>query len=288
MIRLAVRVAAADAELALAELLVLSPAGVEEVEIAPGVIEYALYGAAGELPTLPDLRAAAGSALVDVSTREVADDWAQRWQQFHTPVTVKGPSGARGDAAVHVRPPWAPAVAQTGVVDVVIDPGQAFGTGAHPSTRLCLELLLEVASGGAAGGAARDLVDVGCGSGVLAIAAACLGFSPVRACDHDPLSVSATVDNARANDVVLEVSRCDVRCQSPPPGTTMTANLLRPLLLDLLGVLESPPRTLIAGGLLASEADEVAGAYDRAHGLRERGRRDDGEWAALLLERPPG
>jgi len=291
VIRLAVRVAAADAELALAELLVLSPAGMEEVEVAPGVIEYALYGAPGELPTLPDLCAAAGSALVDVSTREVADDWSERWKQFHTPITVKSPSGARGEAAVHVRPPWAPAVSDAGVVNVVIDPGQAFGTGSHPSTRLCLELLLEVAGGGSGDGGEGgrgSLVDVGCGSGVLAIAAARLGFSPVRACDHDPLSVAATVDNARANDAVLEVSRCDVRRQPPPPGATMTANLLRPLLLDLLGVLDRPPRTLIAGGLLASEADEVAGAYDRAHGLRERGRRGDGEWAALLLARPPG
>ena len=98
MIRLAIRVARADAEIALAELLVLAPAGVEEVDHGD-TIEFAVYGAEGELPSLPDVRAAAGAALIEVTTTLVADDWASRWRDFHVPVTI----GER----VHVRPPWA-------------------------------------------------------------------------------------------------------------------------------------------------------------------------------------
>src|SRR2546423_10475144 len=122
MIRLAVRVRREDAEVALADLLDLAPAGVEEVDLPDeGLVEYAVYGAPGELPELPDLRAAAGGALVEVRTSEVGDDWAQRWRAFHRPVLI--------DRRLLVRAPWhAPA---EGVAEVMIDPRQAFGTGAH-------------------------------------------------------------------------------------------------------------------------------------------------------------
>ena len=167
MIRLALRVARADAELFLAELLELAPAGVEEVDRGDA-IEYAVYGAPGELPSLPALRAVAGAALVDVTTTEVADDWSERWRTFHQPVTI----GKR----LHVRPPWCPApAAASGLLDIAIDPAQAFGTGAHGTTRLCLEALLTLRE---PKGALLDLdrgsgalLDLGCGSGVLAIAA---------------------------------------------------------------------------------------------------------------------
>ena len=87
MIRLAVRVRRDQAELVLAELLELAPAGVEETEAGEDV-EYAVYGATGELPSLPDLQAAAGPALVAVTTTEVADDWQERWRRFHRPVVL--------------------------------------------------------------------------------------------------------------------------------------------------------------------------------------------------------
>jgi ribosomal protein L11 methyltransferase len=185
-----------------------------------------------------------------------------------------------------VRPPWEPA--QSDLIDVVIDPGRAFGTGAHSTTKLSLELLV-----GAAAPASRaeagplasrgPLADYGCGSGVLAIAAAKLGFAPVVAFDHDPLAVAATADNARANDVELDVRRADLRTDPLPPAPTVTANLLRPLLLVVAERLpDPPPSTLIASGLLAGEADEVAAAF-AARGLRERDRRAEGDWAALRL-----
>ncbi|MEA2219451.1 MAG: ribosomal protein methyltransferase [Solirubrobacteraceae bacterium] len=273
MIRLALRVARADAELVLAELLELAPAGVEEVDRGE-TIEYAVYGAPGELPALPALRAAAGAALVDVTTTEVADDWATRWRTFHEPVTI----GER----LHVRPPWTdPPPPEAGLLDVAIDPAQAFGTGAHATTRLCLEALLELPPEG-------PLLDLGCGSGVLAIAAAKLGWEPVLGLDHERASVVATRDNAAVNGVAVQARDYDLLRDGPPPSApTVVANLLRPLLLALAagGFTGERPRVLVASGLLAHEADEVAAAFARG-GLRERARRRRGEWAALVLVAP--
>ena len=100
MIRLALRVRRSEAELVLADLLELAPDGVEEIELprvdgGGAVVEYAVYGAPGELPELPDLQAAAGGALVDISTSEVADDWSERWRQFHHPVLIEAPAGGQ-------------------------------------------------------------------------------------------------------------------------------------------------------------------------------------------------
>jgi ribosomal protein L11 methyltransferase len=282
VIRLAIRVARADAEIALAELLELAPAGVEEVERDDGTIEYAVYGAEGELPSLPDLRAAAGAALVAVTTSEVADDWASRWRDFHVPVTIGG--------RVHVRPPWCdpPAGAGAGLLDIVIDPNQAFGTGAHATTRLCLELLLELELED--DGPRGELVDLGCGSGVLAIAAAKLGWGPVRGIDHEHAAVLAARDNAQANGVALDVRHGDLLhgAEPAPSAPTVVANLLRPLLAHLARVGfggAQPPRVLIVSGLLRAEADAIAAAFARAQGLREQARLQRGEWAAMTLVR---
>ena len=274
MIRLALRVDRAHAEVALAELLELAPGGVEEVDLGEGGVEYAVYGPPGELPLLPDLEAAVGGALIEVTTSELPDDWSERWKRFHQPLVID-PAHPR----LAVRPPWEQPLGAD--VELVIDPAQAFGTGAHATTRLCLELLLDLADVRAE----RDpLLDLGCGSGVLAIAAAKLGFAPVAAVDFDPLSVEATRDNAAVNDVTLAVARCDLRRDSIPVAPVVLANLLRPLLVDYAARLTEPPRTLIASGLLTHEADEIAAAF-ATHGLHERDRRERGEWAALLLER---
>jgi ribosomal protein L11 methyltransferase len=295
VIRLAVRVRLEDAELVLAELLELAPGGVEEVRVGEEMVEYAVYGAPGELPGLPDVSAVVGDTQIEISTSEIADDWDERWKQFHRPVLIDAPpvlaEEHRQVPALCVRPPWEsdmPAVLGT-VEEIVIDPGQAFGTGAHATTRLCLELLLELACHERELG---RLLDVGSGSGVLAIAAARLGFAPVLALDHERESVEAARVNALVNSVEIEVRRFDLRSDalpwlgdraSPAGGTVVLANLLLPLLLELSRTIDHVPEHLIASGLLCDQVDEVVGAFAQRLGLRERERREHGEWAAVWL-----
>jgi ribosomal protein L11 methyltransferase len=165
-----------------------------------------------------------------------------------------------------VGPPWEAAPAD--VVPVVIDPGRAFGTGAHATTRLCLELLLETSPGA--------LLDVGCGSGVLAIAAARLGFGPVLALDHDPLAMEATLANAAANSVTIEARQSDALADALPSVDAAVANIA----LDPVEAVASRLKAslLIASGYL--ERDEP-----RLPGWRRIERRVAGEWAADRFER---
>jgi ribosomal protein L11 methyltransferase len=322
VIRLAVRVRRSEAETVLAELLELVPAGVEEGEPEPGVVEYAIYGAPGELPRLPDLRAAAGAALVEVSTSEVADDWSERWRRFHRPTWIESPAPTA--PALYVRPPWEDSLARAAsavppvaaaemaapraivpapaspaaVEEIVIDPGQAFGTGAHSTTRLCLQLLLEIATGDRARG---SLLDLGTGSGVLAIAAARLGFAPVLGLDHEAESVAAALANAKANEVEIEARRLDLRRQALPQlvsqqgvprapngdgaaAPVVLANLLFPLLTELTEKLaQVSPRQLVVSGLLREQVDELVALFCDRLALRERRRLYDGEWGAAWL-----
>lgn len=251
----------------LAALLEMAPEGFEQVD-GDGFVEFALYGAPGELPTFPDGEAEVGGTRVQVRGEEVPDDWEERWKRYHVPVLVAG--------KLWVRPPWEAPALRPGVTEVVIDPGRAFGTGTHPTTRLCLELMLDLPARG-------SFADLGCGSGVLAIAAAKLGFSPVRAYDSDRLAVEATDLNARANGVVLDaVERFDLRSGALPVADVMAANLMRPLLLALTEAMRGGPSVVIASGLLDHEADEVAAAFAP---LVERRRLSLKGWTALLLGR---
>jgi ribosomal protein L11 methyltransferase len=304
LIRLAVRCAPEQAELVLAELTVLAPNGVEE-EHGEGFVEYAIYGGEGELPELGEVEAAAGDALVEVVATEVPDDWADRWQDFHKPLLVGG--------RLWLRPSWEEP--RGGAIDVVVDPGRAFGTGAHPTTRLCLELLLELAAAGGAGG---PLTDLGSGSGVLAIAAAKVGWEPVRGYDHEAAAIEAAAANAAANGVAIEFERRNLRQGLPPLAPTVVANLTAPVLKAVATQLRSaeggrgrvsrslpavapgdpPPTTptpavapgsprpipqaLVCSGLLPGELDGVTAAFAPA-GLAEAERRQEGDWAALLL-----
>ena len=303
MIRLAVRCPPEQAELVLAELTVLAPNGVEE-ERGPGYVEYAIYGGEGELPELGELDAAVGEGRIAVTSTEIPDDWADRWRDFHKPLLV----GER----LWLRPSWEQP--RPGAIDVVVDPGQAFGTGAHPTTRLCLEYLLELE---AAGEATGPLTDLGTGSGVLAIAAAKLGWDSIQAYDHEPPALEAAAANASANGVNLTLERMNLRERLPPLAPTTVANMTAPILQAVASQLtadtghregalrslpavapEGPlpvsptpaaptsplptPTTLVCSGLLPAELDEVAAAFSGV-GLVESDRRQEGDWAALLL-----
>ena len=266
VMRLGIRAAAPDAERVLAALLEIAPSGVEEVR-GDGWVEFAVYGVPGELPALPEGAAEVAGARVAVRGEAVPDDWAERWRRFHAPVLIGG--------RIYVRPPWDEPAVRPGVHEVVIDPGQAFGTGAHATTRMCLELMLELDGRG-------SLADLGCGSGVLAIAGAKLGFGPVTALDSDRAAVETTERNARVNAVELaRVERFDLRRDPAPPADVVVANLMRPLLLRVADLMrESRPRALIASGLLDHEADEVAAAFAP---LLEQRRLSSQGWSGLLL-----
>jgi ribosomal protein L11 methyltransferase len=265
-----VRAPAEAAEVVLAALLSMAPSGVEQVD-RDGEVEYAIYGSPGELPALPAGEAEVAGIRVSVSGEEVPDDWHERWKRFHVPRLVGG--------RLYVRPPWEEAPVRPGVIDVVIDPGRAFGTGTHPTTRLCLELLLQLGPR-----TSGSLADLGCGSGVLAIVAAKLGLRPVTAVDSDRAAVEATLANARRNGAVLaRVARQDLRGEPPPAADVVAANLSRPLLLRVAGLMVRRPWVLIASGLLDHEVDEVAEAF---WPLRERRRLSLEGWSAVLLERP--
>jgi ribosomal protein L11 methyltransferase len=272
LIRLAVRCPAERAEEVLAELLQLAPGGVEQVDSPDGiegVVEYAVYGARGELPELGGLDAVAGAGRVEVISEEVPDDWAERWKRFYFPVLIAG--------RLYVRPPWEEPAHRGGIEEVVIDPGGAFGTGTHPTTRMCLELLLEGSSRG-------SFCDLGCGSGVLAIAAAKLGFEPVVGVDADRAALDETDRNARANGVEVEVRHVDLRRGAAPVADVVAANLTATLCEAVArSWAESGmgPGTAIVSGFLREEADRVAAALARA-GLEERRRVVAGDWAALI------
>ncbi len=293
MIRLAVRCVPELAEQVLAELTVLAPNGVEE-ERGPGYVEYAIYGGEGELPELGEIEVAAGDGLVELVATTVPDDWADRWQDFHKPLLV----GER----LWLRPSWEEP--REGAIDLVVDPGQAFGTGAHPTTRLCLELLLELEQAGEAQG---PLTDLGTGSGVLAIAAAKLGWDPVSAFDHEQASIEAAAENAAANDVTVELEKLNLREGLPDLAPTVVANLTAPVLNAVASQIRegeggsrgrtrrsnsmeapaSPPPTpqvIVCSGLLPAELDETAELFAAVE-LDEVERRQQGDWAALLLRR---
>lgn len=257
MKRYRLRVPAAEADAALVRMLDLFPGGLEEERDGDHVV---LAGYAERAP-------AAG-----LEADDVVPGWEDAWRAYHRPVTV---------GRLRIGPPWATAPEtgdsppQLGVAHlspvstgdcprVVIDPGRAFGTGAHGSTRAALELLQELEP--------QPALDLGCGSGVLAIAAVKLGFGPLRCFDRDPLAVEATAENAARNGVSVAVAQADVLVDPLPPAPLWLANLELGLLERLLRRADLPER-IIASGMLGSE---TIGGTRRVVA--------DG-WAAELVER---
>jgi ribosomal protein L11 methyltransferase len=268
LVRLGIRVHGDQAETALAALLELLPGGLEERELG-GDVEFATYAEQDALPDPAVLRARLGGALAGLSRAPVPEDWARRWHRHLGPVTV-----AEGDRRLTIRPPWVPGAAE----DLVVDPDALFGAGTHPTTQLVLRLLLAEAPGGA-------LCDWGAGTGVLAVAAARLGWAPVIALELDDAAVGVIDENAAANGVAIEARAADLTAAPPPWAPTVCANLFAPLLTRLAGEVERPPARLMLSGVLAAEADGVAAAW-AARGLQEARRIEDEGWAASLLVAP--
>jgi len=247
-----VAVPAAEAEVARALLLGLFPEGFEERDEG-GLLELAAY------TELDDARGLL-SALGPVEEVAVEPGWEDQWRRFHRPARVGplwiGPSWERPDPAATA---------------IVLDPGRAFGTGAHATTRLCVELLLDLPP--------TSLVDVGCGSGVVAVAAAKLAFSPVIALDNDQAAVEAVAANAVRNGVEVEVRRCDALTEQLPLVEVAVVNIARDP--DEAVAARFAGRLLIASGYLEGERPAPSG-WQAAE------RRTADGWAGDLFVREAG
>jgi len=217
-------------------LLHLFPEGVEELDGA-----FAVY--AEEPPIGFDL----------IEADEVSEGWEDAWKDFHHGVSI---------GRLWVGPPWESPPAD--LVPVVIDPGRAFGTGAHATTRLCLDFLQDTEP--------TSLLDVGCGSGVLSIAAAKLGFAPIAAVDLDEVALESAQENAKANDVEIEIG------ETMRPAALAVMNIALEVVQGLLPKLQV--QRAITSGYLERDDPSVAG-WQRI----ERRVRDG--WAADLLEFRP-
>jgi ribosomal protein L11 methyltransferase len=260
LVRLGIRVRAEQAEVTLANLLPLLGAGAEERDLG-GSVEYAVYLPEGELPPPEAVRALGGEGVLGTITEPVQEGWERRYLEHLRPVRA---------GALTIRPPWL----EGSLEDIVIDPDTTFGAGTHESTRLSLELLQRLEPAGA-------LCDWGAGSGVLAIAAARLGWRPVTALELDPDAATVIAANARANGADVEVrAPFDLLAEQPPWAPTVLANLTPVLHREVATRIERPPERLIAAGFLARYADDVAPLYAP---LGEADRAVEGEWAAVSL-----
>ena len=224
----------------------------EWLERFPEGFEERACGVDLELAAYTDAQPPPGSVVEDVEP-----GWEDRWREFHRAVRV-GP--------LWIGPPWQ--LPPRDAVSVVIDPGRAFGTGAHATTHLCLELVSELEP--------ASLLDVGCGSGVIAIAAALLGFSPVIAVDVDSAAVDATLRNADANGATVDVRLLDLTTDELPEADVAVANITAAIVETVLA--RTDARVVVASGFLARDEPELGG-------YRRRERRVRGGWAADLLER---
>jgi len=195
------------------------------------------------------------AVFVEVESAPVEAGWEDRWRAFHRPVVAAG---------LWIGPPWEPAPA--GVQAVAVDPGRAFGTGAHPTTRACIELLAGLERG--------SCLDAGCGSGVVAVAAALLGFAPVFAVDVDPAAVEAASATARLNEVAVDVRLADVLEDPLPESDLVVANIEVAAVARLLARVTA--RTAVTSGYLAHEAPCAPG-WERTARLELEG------WAADAL-----
>jgi ribosomal protein L11 methyltransferase len=247
--RVEIEVGPDDAEVVGARLLGLVPGGLEQLD-GPGGATLVAYVDDGVEAAIRRVFPAARSSAVE-------SGWENSWKAWHRPVVAGG---------LWIGPPWLEPA--TGRPAVVIDPGRAFGTGAHATTRICLELLAGLARG--------SLLDIGCGSGVLAIAAARLGFAPVLAVDVDPIAVEATVANAAANGVDLRAFVRDGIVDPLPGADVAVANILLDPVTEVLGRIDA--HVVVTSGYLAAERPD-------APGWQEERRLELDGWAGHVFRR---
>ena len=246
-------------------LLPQIPDGVREVPVG-GQVDLHIRGEC--VPPLDDVRRAVARWPCRLSEREVPDDWRERRVADYEPTLIGG--------RLVVRPDWAPAPLD-GSIDIVLAESAAFGSATHPTTRTCLELLLGLKPYGA-------FADLGCGTGILALLAAKLGWAPVLAFDLQPASVVSTIENARLNGSEIAVEAADLSERDPPAVVGFAANLPAALHRVVAGRWnEHPPCVGLLSGFGPAEAGSVLDQY-AAIGLRERRRVDSDGWTAVVVE----
>src|SRR5262249_13084068 len=247
-------------------------AGIEVRPVEAGHVTLVAY-----FPDSPGLHGALSAALASLpDTRleptDVPDvDWGARYRE-----QVRGFDAGGVRRLPHVDRPPAPLMRKGAVL--IVDPGRAFGTGTHESTRLCLELLRELSRGAALG----RVLDLGTGSGILAVAAARLGARPVTAVDVDAEAIASAREHARLNGVGLRLVQGDLAAPLRPGGFDLVlANIAAGLLVERsaeIRALAAP--TVVLSGLLTTDVAEVVQAYSPARRIEVR---QDGEWAAAMV-----
>lgn len=247
----------------------------------PAADPFAAEAAAAQVAeALGHLQAFDLRGIGDLQTRIVHEaDWAEAWKAFFPVLRV----GRR----LVIRPTWRRHRARREDVVIALDPGMAFGTGLHPTTRLCLASLEPLAADGRLAGA--RVLDVGCGSGILAIAAVRLGATSALGVDTDPIAVDATLANARRNRLGRRVrAREGSLPTGEPPFDLVLANLIAGVLVALAAGLRDelrPGGWLVASGIFVDREREVRAAFEAA-GLVVTERTAEGDWIALTCRRP--
>lgn len=216
----------------------------------------------------------------DLRTRIVHEaDWAEAWKAFFPVLRV----GRR----LVIRPTWRDHRARTDDVVIALDPGMAFGTGLHPTTRLCLAALEPLADDGRLDGA--RVLDVGCGSGILAMAAIRLGAKAALGVDTDPIAIEATLANGRRNRLGRRIRAREGSIPTGEPSfDVVVANLIASVLVTRAPSLFAelrPGGSLVASGIFVDREAEVRTAFEAA-GLEPTDRSDEGDWVALTCRRP--
>jgi ribosomal protein L11 methyltransferase len=265
VLELTLRIASAEVEEVLDAVLPALPGGVH-LRDEDGQAAMTVF-ATPRTPSEDELRRLAGAPLIGLTVRDAPDDWRERRLERYEPVVVA--------ERFLLRPHWAPPGEDPSLIEIVLEQGAAFGTGLHPTTQACLATLAEAEPGG-------SFADYGCGSGVLSIAAARLGWSPVIAVDINETSVDAARRNAEANGVEVDACQVDVTADPPPVAETVAANIPPGVHKALAGRLDRAPALLVASGFHPDEIPEVAAAWG-AHGLQVSDEVRANEWSVLVM-----
>lgn len=211
----------------------------------------------------------------EVTLSEVEDeDWGTAWKTYYKPIAV-------GNKLL-IKPSWE-AIEPTGRLVIELDPGMAFGTGTHATTTMCLEVLERVIRGG------ERVIDVGCGSGILSIAAAHLGAEEVEALDYDPIAVRVALENVIINRVedIVSVTESNLLQAASGPADIIVANIIARIIVQLVPELTSflaPNGLFIASGIIGDRLDLVLAALEE-HDFQVVEQTCEGDWYALTCRK---